>query len=77
MTAIIAMATAKSGRPIPAYRRRLGVAAIVLASAMMFSSNKTLADESGVSFWVPGFLWQPRGRAPSGAGMVRGHHLLA
>ena len=55
MTAIIAMATAKSGRPIPAYRRRLGVAAIVLASAMMFSSNKTLADESGVSFWVPGF----------------------
>ena len=55
MTARIAMAAAKSGRPISAHRRRLGVAAIVLASAIMVSSQSALADESGISFWVPGF----------------------
>src|SRR6266581_6902761 len=56
MTARIALAAAKGGRPISAHRRRLGVAAIVLASAIMFFSHRALADESGVSFWVPGFF---------------------
>ena len=54
MTASIALAAAKSGWPISAHRRRLGVAAIGLASAMMFFSHKALADENGVSFWIPG-----------------------
>ena len=56
MTARIALAAAKSGRPISAHRRRLGVAAIVLAPAIMFFSHCALADESGISFWVPGFF---------------------
>src|SRR6202790_2053564 len=56
MPARIALAAAKSGRPISAHRRRLGVAATVLASAIMFFSQCALADESGVSFWVPGFF---------------------
>src|SRR5580700_8932112 len=56
MTARIALAAAKSGRPTSAHRRRLGVAAIVLAPAIMFFSQCALADESGVSFWVPGFF---------------------
>ncbi|HMF77144.1 MAG TPA: transporter [Bryobacteraceae bacterium] len=56
MTARIALAAAKSGRPISANRRRLGVAVIVLASAITFFSPPALADESGVSFWVPGFF---------------------
>ena len=56
MTARIALAAAKSGRPISAHRRRLGVAAIVLAPAIMFFSHCALADEGGVSFWVPGFF---------------------
>src|SRR5258707_4839284 len=56
MTARIALAAAKSGRPISAHRRRLGVAAIVLAPAIMFFSHRALADESGVSFWIPGFF---------------------
>jgi hypothetical protein len=56
MTARIALAAAKSGRPISANRRRLGIAAIVLAPAIMFFSQSALADESGVSFWVPGFF---------------------
>jgi hypothetical protein len=56
MIARIALAAAKSGRPISAHRRRLGVAAIVLAPAIMFFSHRALADESGVSFWVPGFF---------------------
>src|SRR5712672_867077 len=56
MTARIAMAAAKSGRRISAHRRRLGVAAIVLAPAIMFFSQYALADEGGVSFWVPGFF---------------------
>ena len=55
MTARIALAAAKSERPISARRRRLGVAAIVLAPAIMFFSHRALADEGGVSFWVPGF----------------------
>src|ERR1700676_1865809 len=56
MTTRIALAAAKSGRPISAHRRRFGVAASVLASAIMFFSQCALADESGVSFWVPGFF---------------------
>src|SRR5258707_4710892 len=57
MTARIALAAAaKSGPPISAHRRRLGVAAIVLATAIIFFSHRALADESGVSFWVPGFF---------------------
>ena len=56
MTARIALAAAKSGRPISAHRRRLGVAAIVLAPAIMFFSNCALADEGGVSFWIPGLF---------------------
>ena len=50
------MAAAKSGRPISAHRRRLGVAAIVMASATILSSHGASADEGGVSFWVPGFF---------------------
>src|SRR4029077_13634748 len=56
MAARIALAAAKSGRPISAHRRRLGVAAIVLAPVIMFSSNEASADEGGGSFWVPGFF---------------------
>jgi hypothetical protein len=56
MTARIALAAAKDGRPISAHRRRLGVAAIVLAPAITFFSQGALADEGGVSFWVPGFF---------------------
>jgi hypothetical protein len=56
MTARIALAAVKSGRPISRHRRRLGVAVIVLAPAIMFFSQCALADESGVSFWVPGFF---------------------
>jgi hypothetical protein len=44
------------GRAISASRRRLGVAVIVMASAITFFSHRALADESGVSFWVPGFF---------------------
>jgi hypothetical protein len=56
MTARIALAAAKSGRLISALRRRFGVAVTVLSSAIMFFSQCALADESGVSFWVPGFF---------------------
>src|SRR6187399_1782526 len=56
MTARIALTAAKSRQPISANQLRLGVAAIVLASAILSSSNKVLADEGGVSFWVPGFF---------------------
>jgi hypothetical protein len=47
---------AKTARPISAHRRRLGVAAIVMASATILSSHGASADEGGVSFWVPGFF---------------------
>src|ERR1700730_19072500 len=56
MTARIALAAAKSGRPISGHRRRLGVAVIVLAPLIMLFSHCALADESGVIFWVPGFF---------------------
>src|SRR5712671_1333910 len=56
MTARIALAAAKSGRPASAHRRRLGVAAIVLTPAIMFFSQCALADESGISFWIPGLF---------------------
>src|SRR6202023_421235 len=55
-TARSALAAAEGGRPISAHRRRLGVAAIVMAPAITFFSQCALADESGVSFWVPGFF---------------------
>src|SRR6266702_4761001 len=51
MTARTALAAAR-----PTHRRRFCVAAIVLAPAIMFFSNCALADEGGVSFWVPGFF---------------------
>jgi hypothetical protein len=56
MTAKIALAAGKSGRRISARRRRLGVAAIVLAPAITFFSNCALADEGGISFWIPGLF---------------------
>jgi hypothetical protein len=52
MTARFASASAKSRRPIS---HRL-VAAIVLAPAFMVFFERALADEGGVSFWVPGFF---------------------
>ena len=55
MTPGSALAAAKSGRQISAHRRRLGVAAIVLAPAIMFS-DCAVADEGGVSFWIPGLF---------------------
>jgi hypothetical protein len=56
MTASIALAAAKSGRPISALRRKFGVAAIVLAPAIMFFPHCALADEGGISFWIPGLF---------------------
>src|ERR1700755_3412128 len=56
MTPSIALAAAKSRRPISAHQARLGVAASVLASAIVFFSQCALADESGLTFWVPGFF---------------------
>ena len=56
MTARIAIAEAKTRRPISAHRRRLSPAAIILAPAITFFSQSALADEGGVSFWVPGFF---------------------
>ena len=56
MTAKIALAAGKSGRRISGRRRRLGVAAIVLAPAITFFSHCALADEGGVSFWIPGLF---------------------
>jgi hypothetical protein len=48
--------TAKSGRTAAARRRTAGFAAGVLAPAIMLFSQCALADEGGVSFWVPGFF---------------------
>ena len=56
MTARTALSTAKSRRPISASGRRLGVAALVLAPSVLFFSHSALADENGISFWVPGFF---------------------
>src|ERR1700733_13250042 len=55
MTARVASASARRRRPI-SHRRRLGVAALVLVPAIMVFSQRALADESGISFWVPGFF---------------------
>jgi hypothetical protein len=49
-------ATAKSGRTAAAHRRTAGISAGVLAPAIMLFSQCALADEGGVSFWVPGFF---------------------
>ena len=38
------------------HRCGLGITAVLLASAIGLSSNRALADEGGVSFWVPGFF---------------------
>jgi hypothetical protein len=43
-----ALTAAKSWRP--------GIATSVLALAIMFFSQCALADEGGVSFWIPGFF---------------------
>ncbi len=56
MTATFTLAAAKSGRPISAHRRRHRLAASTLLLAMVVFSQRALADESGVSFWVPGFF---------------------
>jgi hypothetical protein len=48
--------TAKIALALAARRQRLAVAAIVLAPVIMFSSNEALADEGGVSFWIPGLF---------------------
>ena len=45
---------ANSRRPITVHR--LGLAAGILAAAMTIFSHCALADEGGVSFWVPGFF---------------------
>jgi hypothetical protein len=55
MTAGIA-SISKSGRSITARRRRRGVAAIVVAPAIVLFSHCAKADENGISFWVPGFF---------------------
>src|SRR5437879_2396191 len=47
---------ANSGRPVAALRRRCRIAAGALASAIMLFSQCALADEGGVSFWIPGFF---------------------
>jgi len=56
MIATIELIAAKSRRHASPHRRRLGIAAIVLTPAITFFSQHALADESGVSFWVPGFF---------------------
>jgi hypothetical protein len=56
MKATIALIAAKSSRHTSPYRRRLGIAAIVLAPAITLLSQGAFADETGVSFWVPGFF---------------------
>jgi len=48
--------TAKPKRYVASHRGRHGIAAAVLASATMLFSQCALADEGGVSFWVPGFF---------------------
>jgi hypothetical protein len=56
VTARTALAATNSGRPILGHRRRFSVAVIVAAPAIMLFSDCALADEGGVSFWVPGFF---------------------
>src|ERR1700733_244063 len=56
MTSIIALAATKSGRPISAHRCRHCLAASPLLLAMVFFSQSALADEGGVSFWIPGLF---------------------
>ena len=47
---------AQCSQPVSAHHCRLGVTAIMLASAIMVSSDRALADEGGVSFWIPGLF---------------------
>ena len=72
MAASIALAAAKSGRPLSAHRRRLGVAAIVLASAVTFCSHKALADENGVSFWISGTFGSLASTRAAGSSVASG-----
>jgi hypothetical protein len=52
----IGRATAKRGQSVAIHRQRLSIAAMLLAPAMILFSQRVMADESGVSFWVPGFF---------------------
>src|SRR5580698_5628278 len=61
MIATIALIAAKSRRHTLPHRQRLdrhrlGIAALVLAPAIMFFCQRASADESGISFWIPGFF---------------------
>src|SRR6201982_1281488 len=56
MTARIALAATKRRRPISAHRRGRCLSASTFLSAMVVFCQCALADESGVSFWVPGFF---------------------
>jgi hypothetical protein len=55
MTTRIALPAAKSRKPNSTLRP-LSVTAIALASAVTFFSDYALADEAGVSFWIPGLF---------------------
>jgi hypothetical protein len=52
----LARATAKGGWQVAALRCRHGIVVGVFSSAIMLFSQCALADEGGVSFWVPGFF---------------------
>lgn len=43
------------GRPLTS-AHKLRVAASILAPAILFASHSAVADENGISFWVPGFF---------------------
>src|ERR1035438_5635858 len=51
-----ARATAKSGRTAKSHRRTTAIVTGILAPAIVLFSQCALADEGGVSFWVPGFF---------------------
>src|ERR1700745_1659255 len=56
MTARIALAATKRRRPISAHRRGRCLSASTFLSAMVVFCQCALADESGVSFWIPGLF---------------------
>src|ERR1700750_2856323 len=49
-------ASPKAKRSVSALRRGHGFAASVFAGAIIVFSQAASADESGISFWVPGFF---------------------
>ncbi len=51
-----ARAMPKTSESIASHRGRHGLAASTLLSAMVLFSQCALADEGGVSFWIPGFF---------------------